>query len=165
MRIYGGVKLSFKLTKGRVPVNNLASEYNAANIFACQTNVPVTGPRNKQEYQAMKQNLIVASSRNSEQNISSLLCTFNTHFSSVAGSSLGASATRVASGGNSSGGGGPSPRDGNGRKPTDDTKNSTSQEPSRLSHLIFFSWSSENVFLTLSPRCGPPVGHAIAYNE
>ncbi|CAF1379055.1 unnamed protein product [Rotaria sordida] len=111
MRIYGGVNLQLKLTEGRVPINNLASQYNAANVFASQTNVSATGPRNRQEYHAMKQNLIVASATNN-----------------TGSSRGGASGSGSSSSGNSSGRGGSSSRGGNGRKPPYDTGSSTGKE-------------------------------------
>ncbi len=80
MRIYGGVNLQLKLTEGRVPRNDTASGCNAANIFASQTNVSATGPRNKQEYDLMKQGL-VESARNGEKKISISSFSFETFFS------------------------------------------------------------------------------------
>ena len=67
MRVYGGVNLQLKPIDGRVPTNNSASGYNAANIFANQTSASATGPRNKQDYQAMKQNLVVAAAGNNSE--------------------------------------------------------------------------------------------------
>ncbi|CAF1270394.1 unnamed protein product [Rotaria sordida] len=65
MHVYGGVNLQLKLTEGQVPINSMSSRYDAADIFAGQTNVSSTGPRNQQEYQTMKHNLSVAAASSS----------------------------------------------------------------------------------------------------
>jgi hypothetical protein len=108
-RIYGGVDLQLKLTEDRVPRNDTVLGYNATNIFASQTNGSAAGPRNKEEYHKMKENLVVASAGNGEKKISISSFSLETFFpflkrssKDVSGRSRGADSGDMSCGGGSS---------------------------------------------------------------